>query len=99
MCAMHVYVYVMCTCAYSCLDHIKWLRWIPDFSPALTGLLEGFLPGAILILFMMLIPIILLAMAKYQGVPANSWQQRSVLRKSFIVQVQGWDELSLGLLA
>lgn len=68
-------------------EQLTFLRPVNDLPGPILGFIEGFLPALVLIIFFILLPIILLALSKAQGIEANSWLQRSVMTKFFLFVV------------
>jgi len=51
------------------------------------GIINGFLPGLVLTIFNIVLPMILYKLSKMQGIEALSWLQASVIRKFSIFQI------------
>lgn len=65
-------------------ERAPWLEPIAKSNPVVKGFLEGFLPSLALLVFNIILPMVLLALARIQGIEAYSWMQISVFRKFFV---------------
>jgi len=65
----------------------SWLSGINDIPNVILGFIEGYLPVLVLLVFFALLPKILLAFSKAQGIEASSWLQKSVINKYFLFMV------------
>ena len=61
--------------------------WINDIPSVPLGIIDGFLPGLVLTVFNILLPMMLYKLSKMQGIQAWSWLQGSVISKFTIFQV------------
>jgi len=68
-------------------EEISWLSWVQSIPSGALSVIDGFLPGLILTIFNILLPVFLYKMAKLEGRPAWSWLQFRVLDTFFIFQV------------
>ena len=62
-------------------------QWINSIPSGALALIDGFLPGLVLTVFNILLPMMLYKLSKLQGVEAWSWLQASVIRKFTIFQI------------
>eukprot|EP00054_Salpingoeca_dolichothecata_P014176 m.79523 g.79523 ORF g.79523 m.79523 type:complete len:798 (+) comp20860_c0_seq3:205-2598(+) len=68
-------------------ENLSFLDGVNDLPAVVVGFLEGFLPTLALIIFMAILPMIMLAFAKGQGIPFISAIHISALQKLFLFQV------------
>ena len=66
---------------------LSWLSFINDIPAAALGIIDGFLPGLILTIFNIVLPMILHWFSRLEGIEAWSWLQFSVVDKFTIFQV------------
>lgn len=65
---------------------LPFLEPVLDYSPALKGFLQGFLPSIALLLFQLLLPPLLLFLSRFEGFESLSWLEHSVFSKFFLFQ-------------
>ena len=61
--------------------------WIDDIPSGVLDIIDGFLPGLVLTIFNILLPMMLYKLSKMQGIVAWSWLQASVVSKFTIFQI------------
>jgi hypothetical protein len=64
----------------------KWpsaLSGINSIPSVILGFIQAYLPALLLVVFFAVLPLILLAFSKAQGIEAHSWLQKSVIHKYF----------------
>ena len=62
-------------------DKYSWLSGVKSIPTVVLGFIEAYLPAIMLIVFFAVLPMILLAFSKAQGIEAQSWLQKSVIHK------------------
>lgn len=65
----------------------SWLAWLCDLPPVIVGIISGILPPALLAILMMLLPIILRLLARFEGMPQRTLIELSLMQRYFIFQV------------
>ncbi|CCM04897.1 uncharacterized protein FIBRA_07093 [Fibroporia radiculosa] len=64
-----------------------WLAWVCGLPPVIVGIISGILPPALLAILMMLLPIVLRLMARFEGMPTRSSVELSLMTRYFLFQV------------
>ncbi|KZP25055.1 DUF221-domain-containing protein [Athelia psychrophila] len=65
----------------------SWLAWLCKIPPVVLGLIQGVLPTVLLAVLMMLLPIILRALAKFEGIPKRTGLELSLMTRYFMFLV------------
>lgn len=70
----------------------KYLPFLDSFVDTLKNynillFVEGYLPSLALMLLMLILPIILKALCRWQGIESHSWIEKSLLEKYFLFQI------------
>ncbi|KAI5121706.1 hypothetical protein M0805_002099 [Coniferiporia weirii] len=65
----------------------SWLAWLCKLPPTVIGILEGVLPQALLALLMMLLPIVLRLLGRFEGIPRKTGLELSLMTRYFCFQV------------
>ncbi|KAF8320384.1 DUF221-domain-containing protein [Clavulina sp. PMI_390] len=65
----------------------SWLHWICTLPSVVVGIISGLLPPVMLAVLMMLLPIVLRLLAKFEGIPSRSRVELSLMSRFFIFQV------------
>ncbi|RPD56035.1 DUF221-domain-containing protein [Lentinus tigrinus ALCF2SS1-6] len=65
----------------------SWLAWLCDLPPVIVGIISGILPPALLAILMLLLPIILRLLARFEGMTQRSAIELSLMTRYFIFQV------------
>ena len=65
----------------------SWLAWLCTLPKVVVGIISGILPPALLAILMMLLPIVLRLLARFEGVPRYSGLELSLMTRYFIFQV------------
>ncbi|KAH7872085.1 uncharacterized protein C8R40DRAFT_1255595 [Lentinula edodes] len=65
----------------------KWLAWLCSLPSPVVGIIQGILPPVLLAVLMMLLPIFLRLLAKFEGIPKRSGVELSLMTRYFIFQV------------
>lgn len=65
----------------------SWLAWLCRLPTTVIGLIQGVLPAALLSLLMVLLPIVLRLLARFEGIPRRSGLELSLMTRYFIFQV------------
>ncbi len=73
-------VHALCT-TYS------WLAWLCKLPPVIVGIISGILPPALLAILMLLLPIILRLLARFEGMPQRKTIELSLMTRFFLFQV------------
>jgi hypothetical protein len=66
---------------------VKWLSWMCKLPKVVVGIISGVLPPVGLAVLMMLLPIILRLLAKFEGIPRKTGVELSLMNRYFIFQV------------
>ncbi|KAI0918583.1 hypothetical protein AcV5_002534 [Taiwanofungus camphoratus] len=69
-----------------CLTY-GWLRWICNLPSVIVGIISGILPPALLAVLMMLLPIVLRLLARFEGMPQRTAIELSLMDRFFLFQV------------
>jgi hypothetical protein len=72
--------------AYLC-ETAGWLAWICRLPKTVVGIIQGILPPAALAILMMMLPIVLRMLAKFEGVPRKTSVELSLMTRYFAFQV------------
>ncbi|KAK0474157.1 hypothetical protein IW261DRAFT_1341695 [Armillaria novae-zelandiae] len=73
-------VYTLCSTA-------SWLAWICTLPGPVLGIISGILPPVALAVLMMLLPIVLRLLARFEGIPEKTGLELSLMTRYFIFQV------------
>ena len=65
----------------------SWLHWICQLPKPVVGIISGILPPVMLAVLMMLLPIILRLLSKFEGTPQRSGLELSLMSRFFLFQV------------
>ncbi|KAF5389675.1 hypothetical protein D9757_006040 [Collybiopsis confluens] len=65
----------------------KWLAWLCTLPKPVIGIISGILPPVLLAVLMMLLPIVLRLLAKFEGIPKRTGLELSLMTRYFIFQV------------
>ncbi|KAH8113941.1 DUF221-domain-containing protein [Phellopilus nigrolimitatus] len=65
----------------------SWLAWLCKVPPTAIGVIQGVLPAALLTLLMMLLPIVLRLLARFEGIPRKTGLELSLMTRYFCFQV------------
>ena len=65
----------------------KWLAWLCTLPDVVVGIISGILPPALLAVLMMLLPIFLRLLARFEGMPQRTSIELSLMTRYFIFQV------------
>ncbi|KAI0092654.1 DUF221-domain-containing protein [Irpex rosettiformis] len=68
-------------------NQFSWLSWICDLPNVVVGIISGILPPALLAVLMLLLPIVLSMLSKYEGTPTRTAVELSLMSKYFVFQV------------
>jgi calcium permeable stress-gated cation channel len=64
-----------------------WLSWLCQIPDTVVGLIQGVLPTLLLAILMMLLPIVLRLLARFEGIPRRSGLELSLMTRYFCFQV------------
>ncbi|TFK34488.1 hypothetical protein BDQ12DRAFT_689686 [Crucibulum laeve] len=65
----------------------KWLAWICNLPKPVVGIISGILPPVALAVLMMLLPIVLRLLARFEGIPKRTGLELSLMTRFFLFQV------------
>ncbi|KAG8679097.1 hypothetical protein FRC08_017225, partial [Ceratobasidium sp. 394] len=65
----------------------KWLHWLCTLPSVIVGIISGVLPPVALAILMMLLPIVLRLLARFEGIPRRTGLELSLMTRYFIFQV------------
>ena len=65
----------------------SWLAWLCKLPDVVVGIISGILPPALLAVLMMLLPIVLRLLARFEGMPQRTSIELSLMTRYFIFQV------------
>jgi len=65
----------------------KWLHWLCTLPNVVVGIISGVLPPVALAILMMLLPIVLRLLARFEGIPRRTGLELSLMTRYFIFQV------------
>ncbi|KAI0739087.1 DUF221-domain-containing protein [Daedaleopsis nitida] len=65
----------------------SWLAWLCDLPPVVVGIISGILPPTLLAILMMMLPIILRLLARFEGLPQRTLIERTLMKRFFLFQV------------
>ena len=65
----------------------SWLAWLCTLPKVVVGIISGILPPALLAILMMLLPIVLRLLARFEGMPQRTSIELSLMTRYFIFQV------------
>lgn len=68
-------------------NQFGWLNWICALPSVVVGIISGILPPALLAVLMMLLPIILRMLSKFEGTPTRTAVELSLMTRYFLFQV------------
>lgn len=68
-------------------NQFGWLSWICKLPSVVVGIISGILPPALLAVLMLLLPIILRMMSKFEGTPTRTAVELSLMTRYFLFQV------------
>ncbi|KAJ2934197.1 hypothetical protein H1R20_g2935, partial [Candolleomyces eurysporus] len=66
---------------------VSFLAWICDLNEVIVGLISGILPPVLLAVLMMLLPIVLRLLARFEGIPKYTGLELSLMTRFFLFQV------------
>lgn len=69
-----------------CKDY-HWLAWLCKLPQRVNDLLTDFLPPVLLALLMLLLPIILRLLARFEGIPSRTGLELSLMTRFFGFQI------------
>ncbi|KAF8750313.1 hypothetical protein RHS01_09454 [Rhizoctonia solani] len=65
----------------------SWMRWLCELPDPVVGIISGILPPVALAILMMLLPIVLRLLARFEGIPRFTGLELSLMTRYFIFQV------------
>ncbi|KAG8717436.1 hypothetical protein FRC09_014276 [Ceratobasidium sp. 395] len=65
----------------------RWLQWLCKLPQVVVGIISGVLPPVGLAILMMLLPIVLRLLARFEGIPRRTAVELSLMTRYFIFQV------------
>lgn len=65
----------------------SWLSWICTLPDTVVGIIQGVLPPLLLAVLMMLLPIVLRLLARFEGIPRRSGLELSLMSRYFMFQI------------
>ncbi|KAB5589777.1 hypothetical protein CTheo_6774 [Ceratobasidium theobromae] len=65
----------------------RWLHWLCELPSPVVGIISGVFPPVALAILMMLLPIVLRLMARFEGIPRFTGLELSLMTRYFIFQV------------
>lgn len=65
----------------------SWLAWLCKIPKVVLGIIQGILPPVMLAVLMMLLPIVLRLLARFEGIPTRTGLELSLMTRYFIFQV------------
>lgn len=65
----------------------SWLAWLCKIPSPVLGIIQGILPPVLLAVLMMLLPIVLRLLAKFEGIPKKTGLELSLMTRYFMFQV------------
>lgn len=65
----------------------SWLAWICKLPGVVVGIISGILPPVFLAVLMMMLPIVLRLLSKFEGTPTRTAMELSLMTRYFIFQV------------
>ncbi|KAG9079250.1 hypothetical protein FRC06_007862, partial [Ceratobasidium sp. 370] len=68
-------------------ERYKWLHWLGTLPSVVIGIISGVLPPVGLAILMMLLPIVLRLLARFEGIPRRTGLELSLMTRYFIFQV------------
>lgn len=68
-------------------DTASWLAWICRLPGVVVGIISGILPPALLAVLMLLLPIVLRMLSRFEGTPTKTAVELSLMTRYFLFQV------------
>ncbi|KAG2337567.1 DUF221-domain-containing protein [Suillus weaverae] len=65
----------------------SWLAWLCKLPNPVIGIIQGILPPVLLAVLMMLLPIVLRLLGRFEGIPTRTGLELSLMTRFFIFQV------------
>jgi hypothetical protein len=65
----------------------SWLAWLCTLPKPVIGIIQGILPPVLLAVLMMLLPIVLRLLGRFEGIPTRTGLELSLMTRFFIFQV------------
>jgi len=65
----------------------SWLAWLCTIPSPVIGIIQGILPPVLLAVLMMLLPIVLRLLGRFEGIPTHTGLELSLMTRYFIFQV------------
>lgn len=65
----------------------SWLAWLCTLPSPVIGIIQGILPPVLLAVLMMLLPIVLRLLGRFEGIPTRTGLELSLMTRYFIFQV------------
>lgn len=65
----------------------SWLAWLCKLPSPVVGIIQGILPPVLLAILMMLLPIVLRLLGRFEGIPTRTGLELSLMTRFFIFQV------------
>lgn len=65
----------------------SWLAWLCKLPRPVIGIIQGILPPVLLAVLMMLLPIVLRLLGRFEGIPTRTGLELSLMTRYFIFQV------------
>lgn len=65
----------------------SWLAWLCSLPAPVVGIIQGILPPVLLAVLMMLLPIVLRLLGRFEGIPTRTGLELSLMTRFFIFQV------------
>lgn len=72
---------------HSLCSTYHWLAWICNLPSVIVGIISGILPPALLAILMMLLPVVLRLLARFEGIPQRTGIELSLMDRYFLFQV------------
>lgn len=69
------------------LCQYSWLAWLCEIPQSVLGIIQGILPPALLAVLMMLLPIVLRLLGRFEGIPTKTGIELSLMTRYFIFLV------------
>ncbi|EUC55080.1 RSN1-overexpression rescues sro7/sop1 in NaCl-like protein, putative [Rhizoctonia solani AG-3 Rhs1AP] len=80
------FVGIVSNVAQLCVQY-RWMQWLCKLPDVVVGIISGILPPVALAILMMLLPIILRLLARFEGIPRFTGLELSLMTRYFIFQV------------
>ena len=68
-------------------DQFSWLSWICRLPSVVVGIISGILPPALLAVLMLMLPVVLRMLSRFEGTPTRTAVEVSLMTRYFLFQV------------